>query len=136
MSSVWFLCVVQSWTNFFENENQSKSNTLAIKMASHVYKLGVHKIAEVESMANYFENTPKYTRWTAVMKLKAAFWMVAFPAGLYAVLRPLYVRISNAPKIDPRTLTCVRNGLFLKPKMNLRFFSDHSPSFAQIPERS
>lgn len=69
-------------------------------MASHVYKLGVPKSKEVETMANFFENTPKYMKWTPKMVIKATFWTLAVPAAFYAIMRPVYVRIFCTAKID------------------------------------
>lgn len=45
-------------------------------------------------MANYFENTPKYTIWTPKMIMKTAFWGVVLPYAVYKFLLPVYVRIS------------------------------------------
>lgn len=50
-------------------------------------------------MANYFENTPKYTIWTPKMALKTAFWGFVIPYALYQVMRPVYVRSSSQRKI-------------------------------------
>lgn len=65
-------------------------------MASHIYKLGVHKEKEVEKMANFFENTPKYTKWTPRMKISAAFWTLAVPYALWKLMLPSYVRTLQA----------------------------------------
>lgn len=43
-------------------------------------------------MANFFENTPKYMKWTAGTKLRAAFWGLAVPYALWKLLLPAYVR--------------------------------------------
>ena len=65
----------------------------SINMASHVYKMGVHKLVEVESMANWTENVPKYLAWTPRQILKASFWSVAFPYAVFKLTYPFYVRI-------------------------------------------
>jgi hypothetical protein len=59
-------------------------------MASHIYKLAVHKSKDVETMANYFENTPKYTKWTPTMTLRAGFWGFVVPYALYQFVLPAY----------------------------------------------
>lgn len=61
-------------------------------MASHIYKLAVHKNKEAETMANYFENTPKYNKWTAKSVLKVGFWAIVVPITIYRFVLPAYVR--------------------------------------------
>lgn len=64
----------------------------SINMASHVYKMGVHKMIEVESMANWTENVPKYLVWTPKNILRASFWAGVFPYALFKFTLPFYVR--------------------------------------------
>lgn len=60
-------------------------------MASHIYKLGVHKLKDVETWANYFENTPRYMKWTPIKTLKAVTWMFLVPYATYKVAYPFWV---------------------------------------------
>lgn len=54
-------------------------------------------------MANYFENTPKYTIWTPKMVLKTTFWGFVAPYAMYKLFQPLYVR-TLLPAIYPHQM--------------------------------
>jgi hypothetical protein len=75
--------------------NQSHSHRLPVKMSSHIYKLAIPKAKDVETMANYFENTPKYNIWTPKMAFKTFIWAVAVPYAMYKIAQPFYVRTTQ-----------------------------------------
>lgn len=107
-----------------------------INMASHIYKLAVHKLKDVETMANYFENTPKYTVWTPKMILRTAFWGFAFPYGLYKLFQPLYVRIRFWTDSLPSSLIETRNAQFFVTKVHIALTHLQTSSFSSSLELS
>jgi hypothetical protein len=63
-------------------------------MAAHNYKLAVHKAKDIETWANYMENTPKYIRWRPTLILKTIGWAFVVPYLTFKVMQPFYVRTS------------------------------------------
>ena len=76
-------------------------------------------------MANYFENTPKYTKWNARMALKTGFYTFVVPYAIYQLVRPVYVRIYFSPQMDGKIATWLKKAPSFLPNCKFLFLLTH-----------
>lgn len=86
-------------------------------MASHVYKMAVHKVKEVETMANYYENTPKYAVWRPKMIRSAFIWVGLVPYATWKLLMPFYVRIISCSNLFHSNYATTRSHIHFKANL-------------------